>query len=246
MKLLANGVETILFDKDGTLIDFPSIWLPWIEDIENHLMHKLSDYPLSPGELKRAFGFLEQKDSIDPKGPLAIASIEESITVIAFLLYQNGVPWDSAVTYARESADFADEIQNHSLALRPVEGIIELLDSLSEKGITLGVLTADNTDKAKEQLKELKLDEYFQFIIGSDLVERGKPFPDLAYVARDKYGVNLKEAIMIGDTNADIQLGKRAGVKMTIGIASYTKNETNHLNEADWIIQNYAELLVTN
>lgn len=244
MNVLAQGVETVLFDKDGTLIDLPSIWIPWVEDIVHFLQRTISAYEISVDEVKQAIGVDILDGSVDPKSPLAIASIEESITIIAFLLYQKGLPWDAAVTHARESIAYADDKQNHSTGLEAVEGVSILLAKLQKKGMQLGVLTADDTDKAWKQLEELQLSRYFDFVIGSDLVERGKPFPDMAYLARDRYGVDLAKAVMIGDTNADIQLGKRAGVKTTIGIASYTKGKIGHLEEADHIIHSYRELFI--
>lgn len=242
MKILLEDVQTVLFDKDGTLVDLPSIWLPWVEDIGKKLKLSMVEYPYRVGEIEQLLGASRLDGKIDPKSPLAIGSVEESITIIAFLLYQKGIPWDSALLYARDSVEYADEQQNQSASLQLVVGIEELLIQLLSRGISLGVLTADNTDKANEQLNRLNISKYFDFVIGSDLVERSKPFPDLAYAARDHYGVRLENSIMIGDTNADIQLGKRADVKLTIGIASYTGSEIMHLSEADLVIHNYYEL----
>lgn len=243
MNLLQEDVQTILFDKDGTLIDLPSVWLPWIEDVDQYLSDSISNYPYQAEGIKYLVGVNKQDGGIDPKGPLAIGSVEESISVIAFLLYQKGLSWDSALLYARDSVNYANDRQNNSASLRLIDGIEALLNHLSVKGYNLGVLTADDTDKANEQLNRLNISKYFNFVIGSDLVERSKPFPDLAYAARDRYGVKLENSVMIGDTNADIQLGKSAGVKFTIGIVSYTGSEVTHLHEADLLIHNYSELL---
>ncbi|BAQ10234.1 HAD-superfamily hydrolase, subfamily ia, variant 3 [Bacillus sp. OxB-1] len=242
MNFWDQDVDTVLFDKDGTLIDFPSIWIPWVEDAVRYLRERIAGIDISPAEAKQAIGVDVTDGSVDPRSPLAIASIEESITILAFLLYQKGLSWDSAVIYARECIAYADKRQNDSTSLQAVERISDLLGEMKKRGMRLGVLTADDTDKARKQLEELQLGSYFDFVIGSDLVERGKPFPDMAYLARDRYGVDLQRAAMIGDTNADIQLGKRAGVKLTIGIASYTKGKTGHLQDADYKICNYGEL----
>ncbi|ARJ39609.1 HAD family hydrolase [Sporosarcina sp. P21c] len=244
MKFPQEDIQsTILFDKDGTLIDLPSVWLPWIEDVDQYLSNSISNYPYQAEGIKHLIGINKQDGTIDPKGPLAIGSVEESVSIIAFLLYTKGMSWDSALLYARDSVDYANERQNHSPFLQLVEGIEELLIQLTDKGYNLGVLTADDTDKANEQLDRLNILKYFNFVIGSDLVERSKPFPDLAYAARDRYGVKLENSVMIGDTNADIQLGKSAGVKFTIGIVSYTGSDVTHLREADLLIHNYSELL---
>lgn len=244
MKRLKSEIEAVLFDKDGTLIDFPTIWIPWVEDIYNHLHSSLPDCHLSLVQLKKAFGVHE--GNIDPNSPLTVAGSEESITIIAFLLYELGIPWEQAVTFATAAVTIANSNQNNSPYLQPVRGIERLLIELKEAGVTMGVLTSDDTDKAEKQLEKLGLASYFQFVIGSDQVKQGKPFPDMAYLARDRYGIHLANAMMVGDTGADIELGKRAGVKSTVGIITYAKGETEHLKEADQLIEHYDELLLIN
>jgi phosphoglycolate phosphatase len=246
MKLLTQEIETVIFDKDGTLIDLPSVWIPWIKDAHFFLSQTMPDCQLNLKEYEEAFGFSETDSFVEPEGPLAIASVEESITIIALLLYRHEISWDKAISYARESTDFANEKQNSSIQLRLIEGIVELLEQLQKQGKQLGVITADDTKKAWMQLEKLQIANYFQFIIGSDLVERGKPFPDMAFLARDQYSVNLEKTVMIGDTGADIQLAKRAGMKMMIGITCVGKEEATHLKEADWVVSKYDELLEKN
>ncbi|KEF39196.1 haloacid dehalogenase superfamily enzyme, subfamily IA [Schinkia azotoformans MEV2011] len=241
MLILGREINTILFDKDGTIIDFPSIWIPWIDNIFDYLVDTVPECPLSRIELRTAFGAEGKGDFVDPKGPLAIASIEESKTIIAYKLYENGVPWDSAVVYASESVKFANEKENSS-TIKAIDGIKEFLEDVRANNIRLGVLTADDTDRAWEHLKEVKLADYFEFVIGSDQVSNGKPFPDMAYLARDRYSITLSETMLIGDTNADMQLGKNAGVNVTVGIVTYSDNNINHLKDADIIIKSYKEL----
>lgn len=243
MLILGKEINTILFDKDGTLIDFPSIWLPWIDDIFNYLVNAVPNCPLSRIELMTAFGAGEKGDFVDPKGPLAIASIEESKAIIAYKLYENGVPWDSGVFYASESVKSANE-KEKSTSIRPIDGIKEFLEDVKANNVRLGVLTADDTERAWEHLKEVKLADYFEFIIGSDQVTNGKPFPDMAYLAKDRYGISLSGTMLIGDTNADMQLGKNAGVNVTVGIVTYADNNINHLKDADITIKSYKELTI--
>ena len=241
MLILGREIKTILFDKDGTLIDFPSIWIPWIDDIFDYLVNTVPQCPLSRIELRTAFGAGENGDFVDPKGPLAIASLEESQTIIAYKLYDNGVPWDSAVLYANESVKDANEKEN-STSIRPIDGIKEFLEVVKANNIRLGVLTADDTERAWEHLKKINLADNFEFIIGSDQVSNGKPFPDMAYLAKDRYGISLSETMLIGDTNADMQLGKNAGVNITVGIVTYADKNINHLKDADIIIKSYKEI----
>ncbi|WP_235694736.1 HAD family hydrolase [Brevibacillus agri] len=242
MPVFGEDIQTFLFDKDGTLIDLPSIWIPWAYDIHRHLAEVMPNCPFSLAEFGDAVGIWGE-DEVDPKSPLAIASLGEMQAVIAFLLYEKGVAWDSAVLFARDSIQYADEKQNSSAAIRPVHGVRELLTELKKAERVLGVVTADDTEKARVQLERVGLAEYFDFVIGSDQVQNGKPYPDMAYLARDRHGIALGQTVIVGDTNADMQLGKSAGLKATIGIAANSRNETAHLAEADLIVTSYSELL---
>lgn len=245
VRILGKPVRTVLFDKDGTLIDLAAVWLPWLYDIHGYLSQTKAAGKLDRGALERAFGVQGEPPHIEPNGPLAMASIEESKIIVAYLLYRQGLPWETAVLLAAESVAYANDRQNRSASIRPVSGVRTFLQTLKENGVKLGVLTADDTEKAKRHLERCGLLAYFDFVIGSDLVQRGKPHPDMAFLARDCYGIDLQEAILIGDTNADMELGKRAGVGATVGLAVQGGNAA-HFKQADVIIHRYDQLAVEN
>jgi len=242
VRILGERIQTVLFDKDGTLIDLPSIWLPWLYDIEAYLAQSKAAGKLGREELERAFGVQGEPPRIEPTGPLAMASIEESKTIVAYLLYRLGIAWDAAVLLAAESVGYANKRQTRSNTVRPVAGVKEFLQTLRAYGVKLGVLTADDTHKARQHLEVCGLLKYFDFVIGGDQVQNGKPHPDMAFLARDRYGIDLEETIYIGDTNADMELGKRAGVKASIGLV--TQGDAAVLRQADYIIHRYDQLAV--
>ena len=241
LRIFGNDIQVALFDKDGTLIDFPSIWIPWLQDIYNYLRMNLPNC-FSLNDLRKAFGVSELYETVDPEGPLAIANLEESKTIVAHLLYQSGIPWYTAVHQAYESITNANQKQNHSNYIKPIPGIKELLTKFKKEHVRLGVLTADETGKAWNHLRRVKIADYFDFVIGSDQVKNGKPYPDMVYLAVERYRFELSKTIVIGDTNADMQLGKNAGVKLTVGITTNPAYQSGHLEDADYIIQSFDEL----
>ncbi|WP_240374275.1 HAD family hydrolase [Bacillus piscicola] len=244
MRILGEKVEAVIFDKDGTLIDMDSMWLPWAEDIFQYMKKGLPDDLLHYEGFRFAIGIKKETGETDPKGPLAIGSMIESEVIVATKLYEWGIPWDAAVVHAKEGVHYANEVQNNSVSIRSVAGVENVLQKLKAEQIPIGVLTADDTDKAHQHLRKLGIHHFFDFVIGSDLVENGKPYPDMAYLASEKYGVPLSATMMIGDTNADMELGKRAGMKVRVGITP-SENEVDHLHEADHIIYHYDELTIT-
>lgn len=240
MKLFGENIQTIFFDKDGTLIDFSSIWIPWAKDIYRYLLSKGADCNLCYEQLMAALG-VGEAEQVDLKGPLAIGTMVESQYIVACKLYEGGMPWNVAIIHAKESIEYANKLQNDSASIQPIDGIDECLATLKQHDISLGVLTADDTDKAWHHLKKIGVAHYFDFVIGSDQVANGKPYPDMAMLAKERYGVTLSEAMMIGDTNADMQLGKNARMKLSVGIVP-SSQEDAHLEDADYIIRHYKQL----
>ena len=109
-----------------------------------------------------------------------------------------------------------------------------------QAGIPMAVVTADETGAAIKHLSWLGLDHYFAEIIGTDQVERGKPFPDMVELACRRLGVNVAAAAVIGDSGGDMRMARSAGAAAAIGIAS---GETaGELPDADAIVASCGEL----
>ncbi|WP_187118941.1 HAD family hydrolase [Bacillus marasmi] len=243
MELYGKEIKTVIFDKDGTLLDLPSLWIPWLMDIYQYLGEHLPSYRVNLNEIKLAFGVGVEDMEVDPTGPLAIGSIYESQIIVALKLYEHGVPWDLAVVNAKKSMDYANDRLTQSVNLRLLPNVRLLLEKLKQNGVRMGVLTADDTRNAVKQLDYVNISEYFDFIIGSDQVQNGKPFPDLVYLASERYELAPEEMMIIGDTNADMLLGVNAGMNLKVGIVPNKQVDTDYLRNADYIIRDYLDLM---
>jgi pyrophosphatase PpaX len=96
------------------------------------------------------------------------------------------------------------------------EGVIDLLESLKEKGYKLGIVSSAYT--ASGYLQSINAFQYFDTIIGGLETKEHKPHPEPINLALKKLEVEPSEAIFVGDLPADIEASISAGLHATIGI----------------------------
>lgn len=239
------SVKGILFDKDGTLLDFMSLWGGWAQSlsesieqflIQNNIMvPKVADML---GTVRNEHGFITD---YDPRGPLAMASVEEMNSITAWQLYQMGFSWNDALQHARKFVQKATERIEEQRSIRQMPGLTSFLDKCRLNGLKLAVVTSDDTAAAIKHLEWMNIRQYFELIVGHDEVNCGKPDPEMVFYTCGKLGLPPSQTMVIGDSNGDMQMGKLAGAALVVGIASSQKAR-NALLDADEIIYHYDQL----
>ncbi|MGZ0042492.1 HAD family hydrolase [Paenibacillus ottowii] len=238
----------ILFDKDGTLLDFIQLWGPWARSIldmmEQHLAVAGAGFTMEKGDV---LGTVHDQEGrvigYDPSGPLAMGTVDESTGVLAWQLYTAGIPWNEAVQLVREFNKTAMADVRRQRAAKVFPGLRTLLEQSRRAGMKLAVVTSDSTEAAQEHLEWMGLTPYFDVIIGHDRVTYGKPDPEMAEKACELLGLSPLDVVVIGDSNGDMQMGKRAGVRLAIGFAPEPER-SRHLLDADKVVRGYEELEV--
>lgn len=127
-------------------------------------------------------------------------------------------------------------LKHHSFSFYP--GVIELIDALYGKGISLGIVTASSRQKLEKTVPTAFLQK-FKAVISRELAGRGKPFPDPYLLGLQKLGLRKDKCIVIENAPLGIQAAKRAGL-YCIAIASTMKKE--ELIGADTVISTFSEL----
>ena len=123
--------------------------------------------------------------------------------------YGMGVPEELHQKYI----DIFDQ-QFINIQLPLFDDVIPVLEKLKEKSIPLGIVTGAKTGEALELLIQNKIDHFFTEIIGADLTERGKPYPDPVNLAVERLdlNLNLKNVLLVGDSVNDLLSAQAAGV----------------------------------
>jgi len=122
-------------------------------------------------------------------------------------------------------------IESRKFNVRPLEGVVDILDALeAREDVVLGLLTGNVEAGARAKLSAASIDpnRFRVNAFGSDHEDR----PELPAIAQrraaEKLGLDIagSRLIVIGDTPADIECGRALGAR-AIGVASgrYTVTE---------------------
>ena len=87
------------------------------------------------------------------------------------------------------------------------EGVKEGLEYFKSRGIKLAVVTNKPQMFALPLLSYMGIKDYFDFILGGEVIPERKPDPTPLYYVLDKLQVSKDDAVMVGDSNNDIEAG---------------------------------------
>ncbi|HZK70609.1 MAG TPA: HAD family phosphatase [Clostridia bacterium] len=109
-------------------------------------------------------------------------------------------------------------------------GLIELLDFLKSNHYKMTVATSTEKEKTEYYFKKANISYYFDDIVCGDMIERGKPEPDIYLKASKIIGVAPNECLALEDSPIGILSAYRAGMKpVMIPDLVMPNEETNKL-----------------
>ena len=119
--------------------------------------------------------------------------------------------------------------------------VTETLVELNRRGIILTIASSRSRASLVEYVERLGLSSLISYVLGADDVTNGKPDPEAVITTLEKFGFRPEEAIVVGDTEFDIKMGINAGTKTCA--VTYGNGTRESLAEADWIIDDFGQLL---
>lgn len=93
----------------------------------------------------------------------------------------------------------------------PYEGILDLLQRLSNEGIAMAIVSNKN-DAAVKQLTADFFSDTISVAIGETPQIQKKPAPDTVFAVLEELHRSAEESIYIGDSDVDIQTAKNSGM----------------------------------
>jgi len=131
-------------------------------------------------------------------------------------------------------------LENPVVYTKPYPNVPETLDILKERGYKLAVVSNKLEELSKKILDILELSKYFDLIVGGDTFSEKKPSPVPLLKTLEILGEEPQEALMVGDTEADIEAGKKAGTRTALALWGYVKMNSQN---PDFTLTNPLDLI---
>ena len=222
----------ILFDKDGTLLDFEATWLPVLRAFARDLAH---------GDEATAEAMLVKGGFDSETGRFRAGStIAAGTTVDLAKLWYPTLDGDALGTIvARIDSGFAAGGPDHSVVL---PGVVEALTALAGRGHVMGVATNDGTTTAMEALAAIGLGEFFALVLGYDAVTNPKPAPDMVLAFAAEAGMAPADVVVVGDNAHDLVMARTAGAGAAVGVLSGNSEAADLAPFADVLLDSITDL----
>lgn len=195
-------IKAVLFDLDGTLLDTS-------EGIKHSVRHTIS---------VMGYNQLPEETILKFVGP----PIQYSLMTFC------GVDSEEAQRGANVFRDFYKS--NALFEAELYDGIIELLKSLRNKGIKIGVATYKREDYAIDLLKHFGIDKFCDVIHGADNENRLSK-ADIIELCIKEIGEDKKDIVLVGDTVHDAKGAETAHIDFIAALWGFGfKSKTDSIN----------------
>lgn len=236
-ELRALEPALIIFDKDGTLIDFNAMWGIWVTELAQKL-ELASRRPIA-AQLYAVLGFEPNSGRINPYGHLAVAPMAVLQELSLEVVIEAGLSRPAAQALVAAAWQPPDPVE---LAY-PLADLSALFSSLKTCGLSIAVATTDDRAPTIATLAKLGLDGWVAATICADEGVPVKPAPDMVLAVCQTLGVPPQKAVVVGDTVADLQMGRAAGAGLVVGVLSGVSPVAVLAPYADILLPGVAELI---
>jgi phosphoglycolate phosphatase-like HAD superfamily hydrolase len=229
------GLELIVFDKDGTLIDFDAMWGPWLTEFARRLQ-SLAGAAAGP-ELYRAFGFDPAAGHVLSGGALAGTPMGRLRELAVSVLAAAGSP-----AAAEEAVGRAWEPPDPVALARPLADLPALFAALRERGLRICVATTDDRAPTERTLAALGIAPLVDALVCADDGLPVKPAPDMIRHLCRALDVDHSRCAVVGDSPADLAMGRAAGAGLVVGVLSGVGSRADLEPLADLVVASIADL----
>jgi phosphoglycolate phosphatase len=230
--LTIHRAKAILFDKDGTLVEFNGTWLALYEKLA---MEAAGGDNAEAARLLEIGGYDRVANVFIAGSELAAGTTETIVRLwIGEADAKRFARWKSRMDRA-----FVEE---GPAAAVPVPGLASTLNQLHGEGRKLAVVTNDLEAAARRTIEKFGVAHLFSAFLGYDSVRNPKPAADPVHLACKLLGVEASEAVIVGDNLHDLEMARNAGAGAAIGVLTGTTGRAELETKADAVLPSIADL----
>ena len=240
-----DGIDLVVFDKDGTLIEFDAMWRDWAIELGERLSVALGRDVRSL--LYEMLGFDAATGMVMPHGGLAASPMARIREMTLAVLVADG----ASEAEAAAAVALAWHAPDPEALARPLADLRSLLLEIRSGGRDgpggrhIAIATSDDREPTERTIAALGLADLVDEILCADDDVPVKPAPDMVLRACAAVGVEPARTAVVGDSPADLRMGRAAGAGRVIGVLTGVGRRADLEPLADVVIGSVAELRIT-
>lgn len=231
-----DGIDLVVFDKDGTLISFDAMWAGWARELGSRL--EIATRRPVAGDVFATIGYDPTDDRVVPGGPLAVATMSGIEELVGAVLRR----WCPSVAAARRILAEAWFVPDPVTSAVPLADLPRLFGALRAASRRIAVATTDDRRPTEATLAALGIDDLVAGVLCGDDAGPTKPEPAALAELAERAGVAIERTAIVGDTPADLEMGRGAGAGRVIGVRSGVTDGALLEPLADLVIESVAAL----
>ncbi len=228
--------QAIIFDKDGTLIDFDAMWGGWTIHLAEQLQQASG---LNVREaLCLAMGYDEVSKKVVANGMLASNPMSRLYNLTIEVMGSCGLGEQAAVKVVEQVWCIPDPV----ILAKPFTDMRALFCQLTENGIKIAIATADDRAPTQAMVDAFDIEEYISCMACADDGIPSKPAPDMVFSLCKQMDVEPSNVMVIGDTTSDLKMARAAGAGLAVGVLSGVSSARDLVSLADVLIDSIDDL----
>jgi phosphoglycolate phosphatase-like HAD superfamily hydrolase len=230
------GIDLVVFDKDGTLIEFDAMWAGWATDLAANLERSAGIAVRDP--LFEMLGFDPGAGRVLPGGGLAATPMARLRDHTRDILLAAGLSGSAAASALLDAWHAPDPV---ALA-HPLGDLAGLFGRLRASSKRIAIATSDDRVPTERTLDALGLAGLVDALACADDGVPVKPAPDMIVRLCAELGLEPARTAVVGDSVADLEMARGAGAGLVIGVLTGVAGEANLAPLADRVIASVMEL----
>ena len=224
-------IAGILFDKDGTLLDFDKSWEP--------VNRKASLFAAAGDELLAdRLMIICGMDPLTGKVSAGSLFAAAATSEIAAAMANAGAPFEPEELTGHLDRFFVEGAENAV----PVTDLEGLFSRLKARGLKLGIASSDNEASIRAIAARTGMLPYLDYIAGYDSGHGVKPHPGMIDGFARSQGLDHAAIAMVGDNTHDLHMAHNANAGLAIGVLTGTSGAEALEPHADHVLASIEEL----